>query len=71
MKFKLFNITWDFTIVVGMLWASLGVMLIGLTFALPGMPWFIAIPYTIIAVVYLATADSIANSLCCTEARIK
>lgn len=57
MKFKLFGLIWDLSPVIGMLWSFIGLMICGTGFMIDKLGWW-NIPYLIITIVYLATAES-------------
>jgi len=60
MKFKLFNIVWDFSIIIFLLYSSLGLLLILLSFHIDKLGYY-NIPYFIVAFIYIATEDHIYN----------
>ena len=62
MRFKLFGLIWDFRYLFGAIWAFVGLMLIGLSFFLDVMGWWIG-PYILAMLVYLATARAISEKL--------
>ena len=62
-EFILFGIKWDMRPIVGMVWAFIGMMCIGLTFWIDTMPgWAIAL-WLIVTFVFIATAESITKRL--------
>lgn len=56
MKFKLFNVIWDFSVVAVMLHGILGVLLILLSFQIDRMGYY-NIPYFLIVFAYIATEE--------------
>jgi hypothetical protein len=62
MKFKLFGIIWDLRVPLGAIWAFIGMMLIGLSFWLDKMGWWM-VPYFVLTLTYLATAEGVAKKL--------
>jgi hypothetical protein len=63
MKFKLFGIDWDFSILIGALHAFIGMLLIGTSLWLDVMPVWGVILYFVCLVIYLATVESITKKV--------
>lgn len=61
MKFKLFGIEWDFTIIFEMIWGFIGGMLILLPFTFGKMPWWAVLISIFLFIIYVATANSVAD----------
>lgn len=60
MKFKLFNIVWDFSILFSAIYSCIGLGLILLSFHIDKLGYY-NIPYFIVAFIYIATEDHIYN----------
>lgn len=63
MKFKLFGIIWDFSVVVEMLYVMVGMLLIVSPFILPEVHWGWSVLYGCIFIIFMATVEDITKKL--------
>lgn len=58
MKFKLFGIIWDFSLIYAAIHFMIGGMVVGLTFFLDKLSFWQILLWLIVSVIYVATAES-------------
>lgn len=58
MKFKLFEIIWDLTLIAAMIHFMIGGMVVGLSFFLDTLSFWQILLWLIVSVIYVATAES-------------